>query len=41
MKCIHAFRHGEWLTKQRSIEEVLADEMPLEDPEAPANGQAR
>ena len=41
LKCIHAIRHGEWLTKQRSIEEVLADEMPLEDPGAPANGQAR
>jgi len=31
LKCIHAIRHGEWLTKQRSIEEVLAEEMPIEE----------
>ena len=41
LKCVYAFRHGEWLSKQRSIEEVLADEMPLEDPEAPTKGQAK
>lgn len=29
LKCIHALRTGEWLTKQRSIEEALADEMPV------------
>ena len=28
LKCVHALRTGEWLTKQRSIEEALADEMP-------------
>lgn len=28
LKCIHAIRHGEWLTKQRSIEEVISEELP-------------
>jgi TRAP-type mannitol/chloroaromatic compound transport system permease small subunit len=41
LKCVYAFRHGEWLTKQRSIEEVLADEMPLEDRPAPAKAQPK
>jgi TRAP-type mannitol/chloroaromatic compound transport system permease small subunit len=31
LKCIYAFRHGEWLTKQRSIEEVISEELPLEE----------
>ncbi len=31
LKCVYAIRHGEWLTKQRSIEEVLAEEMPIEE----------
>ena len=29
LKCMHAMRTGEWLTKQRSIEEALAEEMPV------------
>lgn len=29
LKCIHALRTGEWLTKQRSIEEVISDELPM------------
>ena len=28
LKCVHAIRHGEWLTKQRSIEEVISEELP-------------
>jgi TRAP-type mannitol/chloroaromatic compound transport system permease small subunit len=28
LKCVHAFRTGEWLTKQRTIEEALADDLP-------------
>lgn len=31
LKCVYAIRHGEWLSKPRSIEEVLSDEMPLEE----------
>lgn len=30
LKCVHAIRTGAWLTKQRSIEEALADELPSE-----------
>ena len=41
LKCVHAIRHGEWLSTPRSIEEVLADEMPLEDPRASATQQAK
>ena len=41
LKCVYALRHGEWLTKQRSIEEVLADEMPLVAPQAPAKAQPK
>lgn len=35
LKCVYAIRHGEWLSKPRSIEEVLADEVPGEDPFVP------
>ena len=28
LKCVHALRTGEWLTKQRSIEEVISEELP-------------
>lgn len=41
LKCVYAIRHGAWLTKQRSIEEVLADEVPLEDPRASAGEKAK
>ena len=30
LKCIHAIRRNEWLTKQRSIEEVISEEMPVD-----------
>jgi TRAP-type mannitol/chloroaromatic compound transport system permease small subunit len=31
LKCVYAIRHGEWLSKPRSIEEVLGEEMPVEE----------
>ena len=31
LKCVYAIRHGAWLTKPRSIEEVLSEEMPIEE----------
>ena len=31
LKCVYAIRHAEWLSKPRSIEEVLSEEMPVED----------
>jgi TRAP-type mannitol/chloroaromatic compound transport system permease small subunit len=37
LKCVYAARHAEWLSTPRSIEAVLADEMPLEDPLALEN----
>jgi TRAP-type mannitol/chloroaromatic compound transport system permease small subunit len=30
LKCVHAIRTGEWLTKPRSIEEALAEELSAE-----------
>jgi len=30
LKCVYAIRHAEWLSKPRSIEEVLSEEMPVE-----------
>lgn len=41
LKCIYAFRHLEWLSKPRSIEEVLADEVLREAPVAPPGERAR
>ncbi len=31
LKCVYAIRHGEWLSKPRSIEDVLGEEMPIEE----------
>jgi TRAP-type mannitol/chloroaromatic compound transport system permease small subunit len=31
LKCVYAIRHAEWLSKPRSIEDVLGEEMPIED----------
>jgi TRAP-type mannitol/chloroaromatic compound transport system permease small subunit len=31
LKCVHAIRHGEWLGKLRSIEQVLSEEIPREE----------
>jgi len=31
LKCVYAIRHAEWLSKPRSIEEVLSEEIPLEE----------
>ncbi len=41
LKCIYAFRHAEWLSKQRSLEEVLAGEMSLVDSAAKVNGETK
>lgn len=32
LKCIHALRTGEWLVKHRSLEEVISEELPAEEP---------
>ena len=31
LKCVYAIRHAEWLSKPRSIEEVISEEMPVEE----------
>jgi len=31
LKCVYAIRHAEWLSKPRSLEEVLSEELPLEE----------
>ena len=31
LKCVYAIRHAEWLSKPRSIEQVLSEEIPVED----------